>query len=134
MSITDIEPIINRTLTDRGLHVMVYDPENTCQKRTPDQMDSKEERLITLTATTAAHRPSSDPGRFMETYTRWTQRIANNAWGLEGEPYSYNDIDVAAQVEAYAAARRRASYYHGTQCKCVPCKIRHQTYGAPQYK
>lgn len=78
--------------------------------------------LNQLTADTASRRPSSNPTAFMTAYAWWTAKITGTHCP-EGEPLPLDDVSLAAQVEAYAAARRRDAYTHPKSCACDACAI-----------
>lgn len=86
-------------------------------------------QLRELTARTASHRPTSDPDTFMQQYSWWTAR-ADQLDSLEGTPAPTGIVDEAAQIEGYAAARRRAAYCHFGLCPCDACKVRRIGAGA----
>lgn len=84
-------------------------------------MDTPPSRLLQMTAHTAAHRLTSDPGRFMTLYVQWTRQLIGTAIDDLDTPAS--PLDQAAQIEAYAAARRRAAHTHPQRCPCTACGV-----------
>lgn len=79
--------------------------------------------LHTLTKNTASRRPSSNPAAFLAAYAWWTAKITSPVCA-EGEPLPPDDINIAAQIEAYAATRRRDARTHRMRCHCDACNIR----------
>lgn len=86
-------------------------------------MGRTEQDLLALTAGTAARRRNTDPAAFMEAYAWWTERAINGAFIYE-EQAPYAPLEIAAQIEACAAARRRDAFSHITWCQCAACKLR----------
>lgn len=78
--------------------------------------------LRTMTAQTAATRPSSNHGAFMASYLWWTKSITSTLCP-EAMPIPLDDVSLAAQIEAYAAARRRNAYRHRALCECDACTV-----------
>lgn len=80
--------------------------------------------LHELTKQTASRRPTSNWAAFMASYAWWTSRIANGLCQVD-DPHLLDPVEVAAQIEAYAATRRRDAYTHPPRCMCNACDIRH---------
>lgn len=78
---------------------------------------------LKMSAEMASKRPSTNHEAFMTAYAEWTERIGNSVC-LEGDPLPPNPLVAAAQIEAYAAARRRAALDHPHTHQCDACELR----------
>jgi hypothetical protein len=80
--------------------------------------------LHEMTKQTASRRPTANWAEFMASYAWWTSRITGTLCQAD-DPIPLDPTSAAAQVEAYAAARRRDAYRHPQRCMCDACGIRH---------
>lgn len=84
-------------------------------------------RLLTV-ANVASHRAgkSTEPGRFMEIFDEVLNAAMNGADPQEVLLNYTDPIEVAAVIEALAAANRQLSRTHEATCQCTPCCVRRE--------
>lgn len=91
----------------------------------------RESTKMKITARAAKRRPSSNPAAFMAQYAWWTAKADKG--DIDDLTVPLDPVDQAAQIEGYAAARRRDAYSHPADHHCDACKVQrewqYQVYG-----
>ncbi|MFD6375407.1 hypothetical protein [Streptomyces sp. KR2] len=86
---------------------------------------------LSARALAALHAPSPDRPlerqRFLTVFERNLAAIEAGQHRPASVLWRTDPVRYAAEVEALAAARRRASLHHPTTCACDACRVRHHT-------